>query len=269
MNNRRLRRQSELEPIEVARNNIYFSPKVVNSTKNVMLDNKISLFKVPKESFSGSLRKNTQDNINMINGLETPNYIVRDISVVKKRDRYKLVSVVASPGSTYNRSQRSRLRHPKIALPRKNFEKIRVFRLNSNADEDTESIFSRELNDTQDDTSTYPPYFRAKSNIGIARIDTPGFLSSEIDKNTRTIDHDDTTETNTNSTNTVTTNPRRRKSIYKLASVKRDKRFIKACEKLSNGRKPTRHGISVDNDISIFNTDSNYQTGVHNRSFML
>lgn len=98
--------------------------------------------------------------------------------MMKERDHNKPKSLVNSPNNTSNRKIRSRLRHPKIAMPRKNHEVIRAFSINSDFDDDI-SLFSRdgicrEGNSFANDDFEF---FRAEMTKEDERVDTPGFIT--------------------------------------------------------------------------------------------
>jgi hypothetical protein len=98
--------------------------------------------------------------------------------MMKQRDDERAKSLVNSPNNTSKRKIRSRLRHPKIAIPRKNHEVIRAFSINSDFEDDT-SIFSREGMHMEGSSFAHedPEYFRTEMNDEDERLDTPGFLT--------------------------------------------------------------------------------------------
>ena len=129
-----------------------------------------------------------------------------------------------------NKSTRSKRRHPKIAISRKNQDKIRAFSLHSDFDDD-ESNLSKDFNDfeelnRQKDKETH---FRSNSMMEGNRLDTPGFISV-VWKETNTNDRTGTTETYNTTSKTVSSNarPNSRLRFKRINIVKRFKKLDNA-----------------------------------------
>lgn len=81
-----------------------------------------------------------------IAGQETPTNHLRHISIFKDRDLENILAESKSPALSHNKTTRSKRRHPKIAITRKNQDKIKPFSLHSELEEN-DSIFSKDFNE--------------------------------------------------------------------------------------------------------------------------
>ena len=134
---------------------------------------------------------------------ERPTNHLRNLSMMKKRGGEDELDTVQSPSLKSKRSTRSRLRHPKIAIPKKKLDKLRAFSINSDFDDEI-SIFSRECEEPEamSPTPKHVPYFRSNTNFEDKRVETPGFMT-EGSKYINTTNRNGTTETRHTSTYTT------------------------------------------------------------------
>lgn len=123
--------------------------------------------------------------------------------MMKKRGGEDELEAVLLPTAKSKRTTRSRLRHPKIAIPKKKLDKLRAFSINTDFDDEI-SIFSRECEEPESVSPTpkHVPYFRSNSHFEDKRVETPGFMT-EGSKYVNTTNRNGTTETRHTSTYTT------------------------------------------------------------------
>jgi len=126
--------------------------------------------------FSNSFRKNIDNSLRKIADEKIEKINTRHFSMLKNRSHHRAHQILSSPVSSSKRKTRSRLRHPKIAIPRKNHRVIKAFCIQSDLDEDL-SIFLREENEKSNYTQDDMQFFRPNSDWEEKRLETPGFVT--------------------------------------------------------------------------------------------
>lgn len=84
-------------------------------------------------------RRDEKDNIQRIDVRPNHNLSLNQIRENTNQVKNQMMKFLQNPVNYFKRNSRSRLRHPKIAIPRKNFDKIRAFSIHSQMDEDSSS----------------------------------------------------------------------------------------------------------------------------------
>ena len=179
MESLKLNRHNRLLPLEIKTDGQVFSPKFYNHKKDLII-NPFSATNQSSKHRPSEFRNNTKPNIQGVGIGDLKNQYSREKSELKTRDRNKMFKFLQTPLNSDKRIFRSRLRHPKIAVTRKNMDKIRAFSIQSDF-EDCEHLLSFE--DSQDSSHLDDP-FKANSYFESNRIDTPGFMKGDSKQNT-------------------------------------------------------------------------------------
>ena len=132
-----------------------------------------------------------------------------------------------SPALSHNKTTRSKRRHPKIAITRKNQDKIKPFSLHSELEEN-DSIFSKDFNEIVETSKQWDNCinFRSSSMMESSRLDTPGFVSKEL-KEASTENRTGTTETNDTNSKSISSyaRPNSRLRFKRINITKRLKKL--------------------------------------------
>lgn len=249
MDNIRLQRPNKLEPIEIFSDGSRFSSKQFKAKKEVTLyqiPSKINVSHHRTLSMNNWLTTVTPSNLSM--GQEFVRH-TRDRSEIKLRDEINLLKLMKTPASVKSRKIGSRLRHPKIAFSRKNIDKIKIFDLGSDIDEDDDYIFSRDFNNSHSKYSNGIDSLIRSNTSTLERLDTPSFVVKN--RQMSSMQKWDTRETS--DTSTMSVSPKKNIIFYKKVNIgmKGNQKDITIPEtfKRKLNWAYLNHAISIDDDI--------------------